>query len=83
MVDEGEDFIAEASGLKACVNQAYKFISERAIQIHGGIGTTREGDIGLFYRKAKAAEYICGDSDFLYEKVVEKLLETEAKLPVL
>ena len=83
MVDEGEDFTAESSGLKACVNQAYKFISERAIQIHGGIGTTREGDIGLFYRKAKAVEYICGDSEFLYEKVVEKLLETEAKLPVL
>lgn len=83
MVDEDEDFTAEASGLKACVNQTYKFISERAIQIHGGIGTTREGDIGLFYRKAKAAEYICGDSDFLYEKVVEKLLETETVQPAL
>ena len=83
LVDEGEDYIAQASGLKACVNQAYNFISERAIQIHGGIGTTREGDIGLFYRKAKAGETICGDSEFLYEKVIEKLLETEARLPML
>jgi alkylation response protein AidB-like acyl-CoA dehydrogenase len=77
MVDEGQDCTAEASGLKACVNQVYKFISERAIQIHGGIGTTREGDIGLFYRKAKANEVLCGDSEFLYEKVIEKLLEND------
>ena len=75
MIDEGEDFVMDASALKACVNEAYKFISERAVQIHGGIGTTREGDIGLFYRKAKAFEYICGDTDLHYEKVLEHLLE--------
>jgi len=74
MVDEGEDFIAEASALKACLNENFKFISERAVQIHGGIGTTREGDIGLFYRKAKSCEYLCGDTDFHYEKLIDKLL---------
>ena len=78
MIDEGEEFALDASALKACVNEAYKFISERAVQIHGGIGTTREGDIGLFYRKAKAYEYICGDTDLHYEKVFEHLLEQES-----
>ncbi len=76
MVDEGEDFEAEASALKACLNESYKFISERAVQIHGGIGTTREGDIGLFYRKAKACEYTCGDTDFHYQKLMDKLIAT-------
>ncbi|MBW2091282.1 MAG: acyl-CoA/acyl-ACP dehydrogenase [Deltaproteobacteria bacterium] len=75
MIDEGEDFVQDAYALKACVNEAYKFISERAVQIHGGIGTTREGDIGLFYRKAKSCEYMCGDTDYHYEKIFEKLLE--------
>jgi len=75
MIDEGEDFARDASALKACANEVYKFISERAAQIHGGIGTTREGDIGLFYRKAKSCEYMCGDTDFHYEEVFARLLE--------
>ncbi len=75
MIDEGEDFVMDAYALKACLNEVYKFISERSVQIHGGIGTTREGDIGLFYRKAKSCEYMCGDTDFHYEKLFEKLFE--------
>lgn len=75
MIDEDEDFARDASALKAVVNESYKFVSERAVQIHGGIGTTREGDIGLFYRKAKSCEYMCGDTDLHHEKVFESLLE--------
>jgi alkylation response protein AidB-like acyl-CoA dehydrogenase len=74
MVDEGLDFVTEASALKASVNEHYKFISERAVQIHGAIGTSREADIALFYRKAKSYEYVCGDSDYHYEKVIQNLL---------
>lgn len=80
MVDEGMDFATEASVLKACVNEHYKFISERAVQIHGAIGTTREGDIGLFYRKAKSFEYMMGDTDFHYEKIFEGLMKEVPKI---
>ena len=75
MVDDGEDFATQASALKACANENFKFVSERAVQIHGGIGTTREGDIGLFYRRAKSGEYMCGDSDYHYEKIIENLIK--------
>lgn len=75
MVDEGRDVSIDASALKAYANEAFKFISERAVQIHGGIGTTREADIGLFYRKAKSYEYLCGDTDFHYEQVMKGLLD--------
>ena len=51
----------------------YKFISEKAIQIHGGIGTTREFNIGLFYRRAKASEYVMGDTDYHCEKVAPEI----------
>jgi acyl-CoA dehydrogenase len=74
MVDEGLDIATEASVLKACVNENFKFISERSVQIHGAIGTTREADIGLFYRRAKSFEYIMGDTEYHHEKISDALL---------
>lgn len=75
MVDNGEDFAASASALKAATNENYKFVSERSVQIHGGIGTTREHNIGLFYRRAKSYESRCGSTDLHYEKVMKGLLQ--------
>ncbi|MBT3311808.1 MAG: acyl-CoA dehydrogenase [Desulfobacterales bacterium] len=73
MIDEGMDCSTEASALKAQVNEYYKFISERGVQIHGGVGTSREFDIGLYYRRAKAFEYTCGDSDHHIELVAKAI----------
>ncbi len=73
MIDQNMDITESASALKAHVNEQFKFITERGVQIHGGVGTTREFDIGVFYRKAKAAEYVMGDTDFHYERVAAKL----------
>ena len=75
MIDEGIDCTKEASALKAQVNEKYKFISERGVQIHGGVGTSREFDIGLFYRRAKAYEFMAGDTEHHYEIVAQKLLD--------
>ncbi|MBU2647343.1 acyl-CoA/acyl-ACP dehydrogenase [bacterium] len=69
MVDAGLDVSRESSILKAQVNDQYKSITEKAVQIHGGVGTTREFNIGLFYRRAKAFESILGDSDYHLEKL--------------
>jgi acyl-CoA dehydrogenase len=74
LIDAGEDFDMEASVLKASVNEHYKFIADRAVQIHGGIGTTRDYDVALFFRKVKSWEFICGDTDQHYENVMEKLI---------
>ncbi len=73
MIDEGMPCAREASALKAQVNEQYKFITERSVQIHGGVGTTREFNPGLFYRRAKAFEYAEGDTDHHYEKVAQGL----------
>ncbi len=73
MLDQGMDTAKEVSALKAQVNEQYKFITERAVQIHGGIGTTREFNIGLFYRRAKAFEYILGDTDYHMDKLADAL----------
>jgi alkylation response protein AidB-like acyl-CoA dehydrogenase len=73
MIDEGIECGKEASALKSQVNVNYKFITERGVQIHGGVGTSREFDIGLFYRRAKSFEYIAGDTDYHYEKIAAAL----------
>lgn len=73
MIDEGLDVTREISTLKAQVNEKFKFITERAVQIHGGIGTTREFNIGLFYRRAKAFEYVMGDTDYHFTKLADAL----------
>jgi len=75
MIDEGEDFAREASALKAVANEAYRFVTERAVKIHGGIGTAREADIALFYRRAHPFSMICGSSSYHYEKVAQSLLK--------
>jgi alkylation response protein AidB-like acyl-CoA dehydrogenase len=81
MVDEGEDFSMEASALKAHCNESFYYISERAVQIHGGIGTTREADVGLFYRRSKTYESAFGGTSHHYEKVADKLF-TEGMPPI-
>lgn len=73
MVDEGMDAAREVSALKAKVNDNYKFIAERSVHLHGGVGTTREYDVGLFYRRAKAFEFVMGDSEHHYEQLAQSL----------
>ncbi len=63
----------EASMAKAYTNEAYKLVSKWSIRLHGGIGTSREHDISLYYRRAKAADIACGDTDFHNEIVAEKI----------
>jgi acyl-CoA dehydrogenase len=74
MIDEAEDFARDASALKAVANEAYRFVMERAVKIYGGIGTTREADIALFYRRAHPFSMICGSTSYHYEKVAQNLL---------
>jgi alkylation response protein AidB-like acyl-CoA dehydrogenase len=64
---------SEVAVAKGWINEAYKFVTERAVQCHGAIGTTRDHDIGLYYRRAKAGELAFGDTDFQKELVAQKL----------
>jgi len=74
-IDEGEDISIEASALKAKTNKNYLYITDRAVQLHGAIGTTREYDVALFMRRAKAWEFVAGDTDFHTEQIASKILE--------
>ncbi|MFC1926163.1 acyl-CoA dehydrogenase family protein [Chloroflexota bacterium] len=58
---------------KSWANEAYKWITERALHIHGAIGLTRDHDIGLYYRRAKVAELEYGDTDYQRDIVSREL----------
>lgn len=61
---EGLPVAGDVAMAKAWINQAYTYVTERAVQCHGAVGLTRDHDIGLYYRRAKAAELAFGDSDY-------------------
>jgi alkylation response protein AidB-like acyl-CoA dehydrogenase len=72
-VAEGLPATKDVAVAKGWINEAYKFVTERAMQCHGAIGTTRDHDIGLYYRRAKAAELAFGDTDFQRELVAQSI----------
>ncbi|MCL0101457.1 acyl-CoA dehydrogenase, partial [Dehalococcoidia bacterium] len=72
-LSEGLDASKEVSMAKAWTSDAYRRVCALGHQIHGGIGFTKEHDMQLFYRRAKAAELAFGDGDFHRELVAESL----------
>ena len=63
----------EEAMAKAYTNESYKFVSNWAIRLHGGIGTSREHDISLYYLQAKANDIAYGGSNFHNEIVAQKI----------
>ena len=61
---DGEDAAKRAhafSTVKVGVGQAAKFVSQNAVQLHGGIGMTDEYAIGHYFRRAMVIEHTFGD----------------------
>ena len=64
-IDDARDDVAEcASGAKARCSDVANLIGGEAIQMYGGIGMTDEEDIGLFFKRLKAAEFTLGDATY-------------------
>jgi alkylation response protein AidB-like acyl-CoA dehydrogenase len=73
MESEGQPATKEASLAKAYVNEAYKDVTQWAIRLHGGIATSYDHDIPLYYRRSLAANTAFGGTDFHRELVAEKI----------
>ena len=54
---------------KAKANEVYQRTCIDCIKNHGAIGFTADQDIGLYYRRVKAAEFFLGDPNFHRERV--------------
>jgi pimeloyl-CoA dehydrogenase small subunit len=64
MVDE-PDAAERARNLgmvKAGVGQAARFVSQNAVQLHGGIGMTEEYAVGHYFRRCMVIEHSFGDT---------------------
>ena len=61
--DKGEDFIKEASMAKLFATETAVWASERAIQIHGGIGLSKQLPVERYLRDAKVLDIIEGTSE--------------------
>ena len=56
------------SAAKSKVGDAITLVGQEAIQIHGGIGTTEELDVGHFFKRVTALNVMFGDADFHSER---------------
>ena len=63
----------EVAIAKAWVSDAYSRVCAVAHQCHGAIGFTKEHDMQLYSRRAKAAEVAFGDSDHHLEAVATSI----------
>ena len=70
---EGMPAAREVAMAKAWVSDAYRRVAALAHQSHGAIGFTKEHNLQLYTRRAKAAELAFGDGDFHREAVAEAI----------
>jgi alkylation response protein AidB-like acyl-CoA dehydrogenase len=54
-------------------NEAYRFVSAEAIELHGGIGFTWEHDAHLYFRRARADALILGTTSSWRERLARTL----------
>jgi pimeloyl-CoA dehydrogenase small subunit len=50
------------SMVKAGIGQAARFVSQNAVQLHGGIGMTEEYAVGHYFRRVMVIEHTFGDT---------------------
>jgi alkylation response protein AidB-like acyl-CoA dehydrogenase len=73
MVSEGLECADKVSIAKAWCNETYKKVTEDGVQVHGAIGTTRDHDMGLYYRRSMAANPTFGNTEDHREVVARSL----------
>jgi alkylation response protein AidB-like acyl-CoA dehydrogenase len=66
------------SAAKWRVGKACRFVSQSAIQIHGGIGTTAELPVSRYFKRATAFESRFGNSDHHLQRYIGLMRESDA-----
>ena len=73
LLDRGLPCAREAATAKARMSEVYRHCTRMGVQILGGIGTTREHDMGLYYRRARQALPLFGSPDSCREKLAHEI----------
>jgi len=72
-IADGEPSQLQISIAKAKASEAYQNICIDGITAHGAIGFTYDHDIGLYYRRVRAAEFAAGNVDLHKELIAVEL----------
>ena len=75
----GEPYTQEASMAKLFASEAAVEITRKAIQIHGGVGYSREFNVERYYRDAKITEIYEGTSEIQRIVIARNLLQGFAR----
>lgn len=60
---------------KAAASDAALHAARTAVQVHGGMGITREHDVSLMYLRARQSSMVLGTSDFHWNRAADALLD--------
>ena len=75
----GDTALAEAAAMVASsAGDAAFFVTGTGIQLHGGVGSTEEYDIQLYFKRARALESYLGRPDESRETIAQLLLDEPA-----
>jgi alkylation response protein AidB-like acyl-CoA dehydrogenase len=58
---------------KVGVGQAARFVSQNAIQLHGGIGMTEEYAVGHYFRRVMVIEHSFGDTAHHLSRIADRV----------
>jgi len=75
MVDDGDadQRMRDLSTAKVGVGQAARFVSQNAVQLHGGIGMTEEYAVGHYFRRCMVIEHSFGDTGYHLSKLAAQV----------
>ena len=65
------DKLQAASALKVKVGDAGRFVSQQAVQLHGGIGMTDELGIGHYFKRLLLLNSLFGDSEHHVQRFID------------
>jgi alkylation response protein AidB-like acyl-CoA dehydrogenase len=68
-----EELPLAASAARIAASEAFEFAAKETIQTHGGIGATWEGDMHLFYRRAKGLMVLLDSPPNWRQRLVSQL----------
>jgi len=72
--DRGIPFIKEAAMAKVFASEVANFVTDKALQVHGGYGYTKDYPVERYYRDAKILEIYEGTSEIMRMTIARSLL---------
>jgi alkylation response protein AidB-like acyl-CoA dehydrogenase len=72
--DSGEAFVKEAAIAKYYASEVAERVASKAIEVHGGVGVTKDYPVEKLYRDAKIVRIYEGTSNIQLLTIAKKLL---------